>query len=189
MKVVQKIKYPASCKKAFTLIELTIVIGMMVIIAGFGMGLLSQQLKLQKIIRDNNFLVEDAPQVSNMLGRIVQRADRYQIFADMTAARSGVTGASSGDVLVLVFRDAVGNKSFGMIEAQTVDGEVSINYYHEAPAAGSVPIWDEADWRLARWDAPAEGDGLVFSNTNGRLTATLKGPKNEEITYASASQL
>ncbi|MBK1789581.1 hypothetical protein [Persicirhabdus sediminis] len=171
-----------------TLVELTIVIGMMVLLAGLGMGLLSQQVTMAGIIKERNFLVSKAPQVNNMLGRVIQRADRFMIFDDIPAAQAGTQGSASGNALVLVFRDAVGNKQFGMIAAELnkSSGEVELNYYFN----GSGRPGDKPLWKIAGWNAPANGEnGVTFEMFSGVLETRLVGPLNEEIVYAASAAL
>ncbi|MBK1790179.1 PulJ/GspJ family protein [Persicirhabdus sediminis] len=171
----------------FTLVELTVVIGMMVIIAGMGMGLLSQQARLQNILSNQNFLVDDAPQISNMIGRISQRADRYQVFNNLAQATvQRPVGVASGQAITFIFRDALGNKEFGLLSGATEDGMTTLTYHY-----GDNAIPDQTPlWTVAQWKAPADGsEGVTFSSENGILTISLVGPHNERITYAATAQL
>ena len=59
----------------FTLIELTITMVVGLMIAMISLMLFNQQLAMFGILRDQNFMIREAPQVNGLLNRLVSRSD------------------------------------------------------------------------------------------------------------------
>lgn len=59
----------------FTILELTVVMVVGLMIAMITMSLMSQQLATFQILRGQNFMMREAPQVNSLLNRLVSRSD------------------------------------------------------------------------------------------------------------------
>jgi len=65
--------------RGFTLLELTIVMVMGLMIASVTLMLFTNQLKMFEILRDQNFMIREAPQVNSLLNRLISRSDALSV--------------------------------------------------------------------------------------------------------------
>lgn len=164
-----------------TLIELTIAIMAALLIAAASLAMLSQQLSFTRMVRDQNFLLEECPMINNLLSRTLGRIDSYRIYTDLASAQAG--GASvlaDGKSLLLVFRDGMNRLQYSIIAAEEQpDGRVRLGYYSLATTTWpTVPDWVVSE----------KADDVVFLVENGVLRIRLTGPNGEQITYSGHTQ-
>lgn len=180
----QTSRRPGPWKRAFTLIEMSIAITLAMSIGAIMITLLQQQISFHRIIRAQNFLVQEAPQVSNTITQILNRADAYRIHVDLTdaIANSGAV-ESGGKILVVGFHNPDQTQDFGMIAYELIDGEPVLGYYNLS-AAGAFAGAGNPDWIISR-----QVRNVDFFIQNGVFRLQLTGPAGESITYSGTPRL
>ncbi len=184
---------PAKSKrklKGFTLVELTVVISVNLVLIGSSLAVLNQQSAINNEIRKRSFIPEQAPQINTVVSKMIKRADRFQIYKDVAAAQSANAATSLADcsAILLVYRDSIGGRVFGLIGVEEVGDQVNLNYYLNSGSGwGGAPSWKIASW--GKSDTIKDNNDLPFdlSVENGVLRMKLTGPLDEEVTYASLS--
>jgi type II secretory pathway pseudopilin PulG len=175
---------PRRSRSGFTLIEMSIAMTLAISIGAIMVTLLQQQISFHRIMRVQNFLVQEAPQVSNTVTQILNRADAYRIHVDLTDAVADAGAVTSGGkVLVVGFLDPDGSQDFGMIAFETIDGEPVLGYYNLS-AAGAFAGAGHPDWIISRRVQDVE-----FFVQNGVFRLQLTGPAGESITYSGTPRL
>lgn len=178
--------YPSMKQKGFTLIELTVVMVFGLMIATSSLALFNQQLNIFQILRQQDFLLRDAPKIVSVLNKMVPRANAFQMFADigdLSDSKGVITGAS---VLALRFQDSTKNAaadtqlkhSFSVIAFDSATGD--LNYYNNLSKPLVIPA--TPSWKIA-----SNLQNTTFFIENGVIRMTITGPNGEEITYSSTT--
>lgn len=164
-------------RTGFTLIEVSTAMSLMVILSGVLVMMLQQHLSFMSMTAKQSFLVQQAPQIGNILGRIFQQADHYFVYGSRDAALEGADPIiQNGRAVCLFFKTAIQTTQERMIAAElTDDGRTSLRFY--APQ----PDGTETSWTICR-----NLQGASFSADEGILKVTLIGPNGEEITYCGS---
>lgn len=168
----------------FTLPELATAIGLSLAIAGMMMSLLQQQVSFHKILRAQNFLVEEAPLINNSISAILSQADAFRIHTSLSDAIADAGAVTSGgNVLVVGFQNADGTREFGILSFEDTGTESYLGYYSVDP---SVPFSGAGnpDWIVSKRVTDAD-----FFIENGVFRIQLTGPAGETITYAATPRL
>ena len=174
----------SSRRRGFTLIELSIAMTLAISIGGVMMTLVQQQISFHKIMRTQNFLVQEAPQINNTLSHILARADAYRIHLDLTDAITDTNAVTAdGKVLVVGFQNPDGSQAFGLISFEMIAGEPVLGYYNLS-AANIFPGAGHPDWIISR-----QVQDATFLVQNGVFRAQLTGPAGETITYSGTPRL
>jgi len=124
--------------KAFTLVEMTVVALIGILIAGMSMTLFNSQLTSFQILRTQNFLIQEAPQINNTLNQIISRANFFRLYQSTGDAEDGINAViDNATVMVLEFRNNTVNTdtednrtsaiSYGVIAFDS--GARELNYY------------------------------------------------------------
>ena len=174
-------KLPQSKKSGFTLVEMTVVIIFGMAIAGAGLALLNQQIRITRLFNQQNFILTEAPQINNTLVTLLGKADAIRLhdnFSDAVANTNPVL--TEGNTLVAAFRNFDNTFTFGIINLETVAGRQRLNYYSFDPNASppTNPTQGSPSWTVSRKVTDAD-----FSLVNGLFQTTLTGPNAEQITY------
>lgn len=176
--------------KGYTLVELTAAILVGLLISATALTLMSNQLQAFRIIRTQDFLVHEAPQINNTLNRIVSRADFFRMYASFdhaTAATNSVT--AGGTTLVLQFQssthiDSTGDllpPSFGVIHFNATTS--SLDYFTAADLAALGAL----DSSKPSWNISTQATGVNYSILNGVLRLNILGPNSDSITFSSTT--
>jgi prepilin-type N-terminal cleavage/methylation domain-containing protein len=166
--------------RGFTLMELTLVLSMGAMIAAILMALFNQQLTFLRIFRAQSFLNEEAPMVSMHVARIIGRADRFRLHADLDDALANENARlTESPVLLMNFRQPDGQIRVGILAFETRNGQQAL-YYHLVPEAGAIPE--------PQWFVTDRADDVRFSVEEGVLRMRLTGPAGEQITYSGTMQ-
>jgi hypothetical protein len=158
-------------------VELSLAIALTIGIASALLGLLQQQVTFTETMRNFSFLRDEAPQVNTLLTNIVNRADNYRIFPDITRAKN-LTGAvrSGGKSIRLRFRNPDGTSDHAIVAFESLNGQKQLNYYFRS--------YNDDTWPSSpTWTISTKPDIVTFDNTTGVLLITLTGAKGEEISY------
>lgn len=165
-------------RRGFTLLEMTLAIGMSLGIAGMLVGLMQQQVSFTRMLTQFRFLREEAPNINTLMTTVINKADSYRIYTSTGNAKAA-TGAvrNNGRALRLRLRNPDGTTAHAIIAFELQGGVNRLNYYHRNSANSS---WSNTpSWTIT--SRPALVD---FSNSSGILLVTMTGPDGEEITYA-----
>lgn len=165
-------------KKGYTLIEMSVVMVLIVLIASTLTSMLGQQVQFIRWWDTQKFIAEDAPLVNNMVVRLFSQADGFQVY-DNTGA--GTT--ANGDTLLLGFTNAGdGGKSFGRIQFDAATNSLEYSNMEDL-GAGLVEVAGST------WTMASGVSGADFSVVNGIMELTLVGPFGGTITYAATPSL
>ena len=169
-------------QSGFTLIELTMVLGISVMVAGALIGMFQAHVQMLNQALKNNFLAQDAPVIGLLLTRTIGNAEDYRIYASGTAARADGTRVLTGSAVRLWMRqpNSTSNNTSrqAVVSYETISGHPGI-YFFLANAAGTfsaTPNWELAGGRLTN---------ATFDATTGVLLATLNGTYNDQYTFAA----
>jgi hypothetical protein len=171
-------------RRGFTLVELSTAIGIALTIAAIMMTLLQQQVSFHKIMRAQNFLVEEAPQINNSVTSILNRADAFRIHSNLSEAVADVNAVTSdGNALVVGFLNPDGSREFGILSFEDNSGDPFLGYYAVDP---TVPFTSAGspNWIVSRQVSDAD-----FFLENGVFRLRLTGPAGETITYTATPRL
>ena len=175
---------PRRSRRGFTLIEMSIAMTLALSIGAVMVTLLQQQISFHRIMRAQNFLVQEAPQVSNTITQILNRADAYRIHVDLTDAVSDAGAVTAGGkVLVVGFLNPDGTQDFGMIAFETIAGQPVLGYYNLS-SGGVFAGAGHPDWIISR-----RVQNVDFFVQNGVFRLQLFGPAGESITYSGTPRL
>ena len=170
----------------FTLLEMTVVILISLVVATVSLTLFNSQLATYRIIKTQNFLISEAPQISNTLNRIITRANFFRMYQSLSDAQAGTNAViTDGRVMALQFQDPTpdpinpSETSFGVIAFDA--DKKHLNYYHLSSMAELAVATPE--WSISR-----QIEDAVFYVENGVLRTKLGGPNGEEIIYSATTQ-
>ncbi len=170
--------------RGFTLIEMSTAMIVAITISGIMMALLQQQISFHRVMRAQNFLVEEAPQINHTITSVLAQADAYRIHLDLTDAVSDTNAVTAdGKTLVLGFLEADGSQRFGIISFESSVDSTYLGYYNLDPAS---PFGGEGnpDWIISHQVTDA-----TFFVENGVFRMQLTGPSGETITYSGTPRL
>lgn len=165
-------------RAGMTLIELAVGIGVSLMIAGAVLGLLNNQMYFARYVQQQNFMLIEAPQINNILSRMLFSADTARLYSDIGSGKAGGAGVTAdASALVLAFRQPDGTFQYGMIG---FDPDTKrLGYYQRADSG-----WpDEASWTIT-----ASAEMVSFKVQNGVVRCTVTGPNQEELTFSGAGQ-
>lgn len=176
---------PAASRRAgFTLPELAMAILLSLAIAAITMSMIQQQVSFHKILRAQNFLVEEAPVINNSISHILARADAFRIHENLSDAVSDANAVTvNGKVLVVGFSNPDSTQDFGIISFEENSGDPFLGYY-SLEAGSSFPGAGSPDWIISR-----RVEDAVFFVDNGVFRIQLTGPAGETITYTGTPRL
>ncbi len=167
--------------RGYTLLELTLAMGVGIIISALVMSLVNQQLAFLKIFRAQSFLVTEAPMLNNYLVKIIGNADSYRLYAsvdDLVAGRAQVM--DDAPVIMLRFKEPNGTFRASVLSFED-PGTGSGLYYRMVNTSG---VLGSPSWALSK--SPTN---VRFSIEQGILRVRVSGPNGEEVIYSGAMQL
>jgi hypothetical protein len=180
-------------QSGFTLIELTLVLGVSVMVAGALIGMFKAHVQMLTQASKFSFLAQDAPFVGLLLTRTIGNAEDYRIYASGSAARSSNgTPVLTGPAVRLWMRqpnssaNAAGtNITFrqAVVSFETINNHAAIYFFLTDLNSGvfsSTPNWELAGGQLtsATFD-------VTNANAPGILLATLTGTYNDQYIFAA----
>ncbi len=173
---------PASRKyqSGFTLIEMSSAVAIMMMLGITLLIMLNQHIQFLRMFQAQSFLASEAPSIGNLVGRIVNQADHYFVYADRSAATGGGNPLLTGGRAVrLFFKAADQTVSERVIAMEPASGNnrAQLRFY------GWLADGTERSWTIS--DKLNDAD---FISTQGILNLTLRGPNGEEITYGGGAK-
>lgn len=160
-----------------TLIEMSIAIGLGMLISGMLMAVFNQQLAFLKIFRAQNFLTDEAPLISTYVSKLVGQADRFSLHPTLSNAYNEVNQRlDPSTVARLYYRQPDGSYRSAILSFENRGSGDQLYYYVVPQGGGPLPT---PEWSITR--APK---AVSFEVTDGVLRMTLTGPYNEQLTYS-----
>jgi hypothetical protein len=164
----------------FTLIELTLAVATGMAVAALLMALVNQQFAFLRIYGVQNFILDEAPIVSNHVSRIVAGADRFRVHASVADALAGRNPTTEpSPVLRLEFGQPDGSRRSTILYFGTVNGVRGL-YHYVVPVVG---VLADPEWAITR-----KARDVSFAIEEGILRMTLTGQAGEKITYSGTMQ-
>lgn len=171
---------PRLLRRGLTLLELTLAMGIGMMVATMVLALFNQQLAFLRIFGAQNFLNEEAPLVSMHVSRIIGKADRFRLHDNLDDALvNHDPRLEDAPVLLMNFRQPDGSMRASILAFETRDDRQAL-YYHLVPDVGAPP---EPEWFVT--DRVSD---VGFSLEEGILRMRLTGPGGEQITYSGTMQ-
>lgn len=165
----------------YTLVELTLAMGIGMMVAGMSLLLFNQQMAFMRIFRAQDFLTREAPLINNYVVRVIGAAEGYRLYTSLEALRSGDAPVlADAKVLVLRFREADGTMRASVLSFEG-EGDGRGLYYRVVPPSGVVGT--TPDWALSR-----QPTNVGFSVEQGVLRMRLDGPNGESLVYSGTQQ-
>ncbi len=167
----------------YSLLELTLAMGVGLMVAGISLTLFNQQMAFLRIFRAQDFLTREAPMINNYVVRVIGAAEGYQLFKDKAAMTNGDEPVlKDATVLVLRFKESDGTMRASILSFEDPgSGAGQGLYYTVIPQSGTI---SSPDWAVSKQPA-----GVVFSIDEGVLRMRVAGPNGEELTYSGTQQL
>lgn len=167
-------------RRGFTLIELSISLGIGMMTSAMVLALFNQQLAFLKLYRNQNFLTNEAPVISMHLSRLIGKADRFRLHASLADALAGTNPRfTASPVAVLNFSQPDGSTRATILSFED-RGSGPALYYYVVPPTG---VLGTPQWFVTK--APAN---ISFSVQQGVLRVTLTGQQGEVVTYSGTMQ-
>jgi len=169
-------------RRGLTLVEMTVIILVGLMVATISLTLFNSQLASYQILKTQNFLISEAPQINNSLNRIIPRANFFRMYANLADAKAGTNAIiTDGKVIALKFQDPANpaDSSFGVIAFDSDEND--LDYYHLESMA-------ELAVATSEWSISTQLQDVIFSVQNGVLRTKLSGPNGEEIIYSTTTQ-
>jgi prepilin-type N-terminal cleavage/methylation domain-containing protein len=180
-------------KNGFTLIELTLVMGVSVMVASGLIGMFQAHVQMLTQAAKYRFLAQDAPFIGLLLTRTIGNAEDYRIYASGTAARSGAgTPVLTGPAVRLWMRqpnsspNAAGTIATfrqAVVSFETINSHTALYFFLSDLSTGvfsSTPNWELAGGQIT---------AVTFDVTNasalGILLATLTGTYDDQYIFAA----
>ena len=195
-----------SAARAFTLIELTVMALVGTLIASMSLILFNTQVTSFQIIRTQDFLIHEAPQITNTLNQVIPRASFFRLYdtpANVSTGNSPVI--ANANTLVLEFRNianaAQDNQAqttrFGVI---TFDPAGNLRYYNVAnlasfnrtaipatpatPAGPAIPATPVSP----SWIISSQVTNVQFFVDQGVLRTQITSSNGSQFTHSSTTQ-
>jgi type II secretory pathway pseudopilin PulG len=163
----------------FSLIELTLVVGLSVMIASAVVGLFNANLRMMNQAIQYQFLAKDAPFIGLLLTRTIGNAEDYRIYASRTMATSANgTAVLTGPAVRLWMAQPNGTFRQAVLSFETIGGHRGI-YFFLADNNGRFPA--APSWELAGGQLTS----ATFDASTGLLLATLNGSYGDQYTFAA----
>lgn len=168
-------------RRGYTLVELSLAIGVGLMVAGMGLMLLNQQLAFLNIFRAQDFLTREAPLINNYVTRVIGSAEGYALYTDMASLQGGDSAVlEDATVLVLRYKLPNGGERAAILSFED-PGSGDGLYYRLVPDDGIIGAPE-----LALSKSPT---GVRFFVEQGVLRMELEGPAGERLVYSGTQQL
>ena len=166
--------------RGFTLIEMTVAMGIGMTVAVMVLALANQQMAFLRIFSAQSFLTDEAPMVGMYVGKIAGKADRFRLHDTVLDALAGRNPRlTASPVMVMNFRQPDGTVRASILAAERQGDRDVLNYYL-VPATGSLAT--------PQWSITKKASRIRFSVEEGILRMRLTGPAGELITYSGTMQ-
>jgi hypothetical protein len=164
--------------RAFTLVELSLAIGIGMAISALSLALFQQQLSFLNIFRSQSFLTDEVPVINMHVSKLVGKAERFRLHATVEDALNGVAPRlTASPVLILNFRQPDGSMRASILSFENRGNGKALYHYVVA---------DDGTLNAPQWHVTKAPSDVSFAVEQGILRMTLTGPNNERVTYSGA---
>ncbi len=163
----------------FSLIELTLVIGVSVMLASAVVGMFNLNLQMTNQAVKYQFLAKDAPFIGLLLTKTIGNAEDYRIFAKRSDAVSGTSAVLTGPAVRLWMAQPNGTFRQAILSFETIGGHRGIYFFLANDTNGTFPT--APSWELAG----GQLTNATFDASTGLLLATLNGSYGDQYTFAA----
>jgi hypothetical protein len=170
-------------QSGFTLIELTMVMGISILVAGALIGMFQAHVQMLNQALKYKFLAQDAPFIGLLLTRTIGNADDYRIYATGALARSSSgTPVLTGTAVKLWMRQPNSTFRLVVVSFETISSHQGIYVFlTDTGAFSGTPNWELAGGQLT--NATFFVDQTAAST--GVLLTTLTGSYNDQYTFSA----
>lgn len=170
-------------RRAYTLIEMTVIMLLAMLIATTSTTMMSQQASFYSRLSAQKFVLEEAPIANSMMVRILSQADAFKIHANRAQALAGTNGlVANGSTLVIGFAQPDGSREFALIDFTIAAGDnTGALQFHK--------LSEDASTIVSSWTITSGASNVTFGIQNGILIMNLTGPYGGSIQYAASSSL
>lgn len=173
--------------RGYTLIELTLAMGVGIVISAIVMSLVNQQLAFLKIFRAQSFLVTEAPMLNNYVVKIIGNADSYRLYASVADLKAGQQVMADAPVIMLRFKEPDGTFRAAVLSFE--DPGTGKGLYYRLMSSTNVLADPTDPLSGTSWVLSKQPSNVRFSIEQGILRMRVSGPNGEEVTYSGAMQL
>jgi hypothetical protein len=163
----------------FSLIELTLVVGLSVLLASAVVGMFNANLQMTNQAVKYQFLAKDAPFIGLLLTKTIGNAEDYRIFANRNNAVSGTPAVLTGPAVRLWMAQPNGSFRQAILSFETIGGHRGIYFFLADDTTGTFPA--TPSWELAG----GQLTNATFDASTGLLLATLNGSYGDQYTFAA----
>jgi hypothetical protein len=176
-------------QSGFTLIELALVMGVSVMVAGALVGMFQAHIQMLNQALKNTFLAEDAPFIGLLLTRTIGNAEDYRIYATGAAARSGTgTPVLAGQAVKLWMRQPNSTFRMAVVSFEPGNTHPALYFYLADPITQVFPT--TPSWELAGGQLDVSTSTFAETSTfnpliTGVLVVTLYGSNNDWYQFSA----
>ena len=175
-------------QSGFTLIELALVMGISIFVAGALIGMFQAHIQMLTQALKYKFLAQDAPFIGLLLTRTIGNAEDYRIYASGAAARSSNgTPVLTGPAVKLWMRQPNSTFRQAVVSFETINGQQGIYFF----LTGNTGVFSATpNWELAG-SSPVSLSSATFAFDQvtgfhpGVLLVTLNGSYNDQYIFAA----
>jgi prepilin-type N-terminal cleavage/methylation domain-containing protein len=158
----------------FTLLEMSLALAVALSLAAALMSMLMQHFRFMEFCQQQRFLTEEAPQIGNLLVRLLNGADHCFVYATRDDALAGANPVlGSGQAAGLFFKAPAGDTQLRVLAIEALpDGRAALRCLTPLPGGGTTA------WTVSNDIAAAE-----FRAEEGIVGVVLNGRNGEQVTY------
>ena len=147
-------------QSGFTLIELTLVMGISVLVAATLIGMFQAHVQMMTKSLQNDFVAQDAPFIGLLLTRTMANAEDFRIYGSGSNALSNTNAVLSGPAIRLWMRQPNSTFRQAVLAYETISGHSGIYFWITDPISGAFSA--APNWELAGGARLASANGVVF---------------------------
>ena len=175
---------PKRSVAGFSLIELSLVMGVAIMVASAVVGMFNTHLQMMNQAIRYQFLAKDAPFIGLLLTRTVGNAEDYRIYGSRaTATSTSGTPVLSGPAVRLWMAQPNGTYRQAVLSFETIGGRKGVYFFLANDTTGVFPA--TPSWELAGGQLTNATFSFNTPTAPGVLVAILQGSYNDEYTFAA----
>lgn len=165
-------------QRGFTMLEMSAALSVTLVLAVALVVMLQQHVQFMQIFKKQSFLAQEAPRIGNVLGRIINQADHYFVYATKGDAISGTAPVlTGGRAIRLFFKTADQQTVQRVIAMESLSGVNQLRFY------GWLPDGTATSWTISSFL-----NDVTFLSEQGILNITLNGPNGEQVCYGGGAK-
>lgn len=165
-------------RAGFSLLEVSVAMSLLIVLGVALVTMIQQHTMFIKLFRQQAFLATEAPQIGNLLGRILNQADHYFVYATKDdALAGGAPVLTTGHALRLFFKTPTQEIVERLIVVEDTASGKALNFLG----------W-RSDGTQTSWTISSKIQDAEFLSDQGILNMTLEGPNGEVVTYGGGAR-